>query len=99
MKLWKASTARSTQSSPLISRHRAEPWSGSFFSSVAGGGASSAGTSGTVSVNRLRLQLAGGQDDKGLRPGMIVGHRQMYVDGVAFRRKGVKPRLRSAGEL
>jgi hypothetical protein len=30
---------------------------------------------------------------------MIVGHRQMYVDGVAFRRKGVKPRPGAAGEL
>jgi hypothetical protein len=52
-----------------------------------------------MSVNRSRLQLAGGQDDEGLGPGMIVGHRQMYVDGVAFRRKVVKPRFRSTRQL
>ena len=45
------------------------------------------------------LQLAGGEDNEGLRPGVIVGHGQMYVDGVAIRRKGVKPRLGAAAEL
>jgi hypothetical protein len=54
--------------------------------------------SGTVSLNRSGLQLAGGQDDEGLCPWVIVGHGQMYVDGVAFRRKGVKPRLGSSGK-
>ena len=96
MKLWKASTARSTHSRPLISRHRAEPLSAFFL-----------GAGGRLPRRSLRygfgqqsrLQLAGGQDDEGLSPGMIVGHGQVNVDGVAFRRKGVKPRLRSAGEL
>src|SRR3954447_24674741 len=99
MKLWKARTARSTHNSPLISRHTALPASIFFGSSAVGGGASSAGASGTVSVNRSRLQLAGGQDDEGLGPGMIVGHGQVYIDGVAFWRKVVKPRFRSTGEL
>ena len=30
---------------------------------------------------------------------MIVSHGQMYVDGVTFRRKCVKPHLGSAAEL
>ena len=104
MKLWKASTARRTQSRPLTSRHRAEP----FDSSCAGAGVAAASSAvgllaesdafGTVSFSLL-LQLAGGQDDEGLSPGVIIGHRQMYVDCVAFRRKGVKPRLRPAGKL
>src|SRR4029079_13855941 len=45
------------------------------------------------------LQLAGVQDHESLCPGGIVGHRQMYVDGVAFRRKGVKPRPGATGQL
>jgi hypothetical protein len=44
------------------------------------------------------LQLAGGQDYEGLRPGMIVGHGEMYVDGVAVRRKSVKTGQGTAGE-
>ena len=97
MKLWKASTASRTHSRPLISRHRAEPLFSSF--SAAGGTAGSVAlASGMVSLSLL-LQLAGGQDDEGLRPGIIVGHGQMYVDGVAFRRKGVKPSLGPAGQL
>src|SRR5436190_22329779 len=97
MRLWKASTASRTHNRPLISRHKAEPLPSSL--SAAGGAAGSVAlASGIVSLSLL-LQLAGGQDDEGLGPGMIVGHGQMYVDGVAFRRKGVKPSLGPAGQL
>ena len=44
-------------------------------------------------VVQSSLHLVGREDDEGLRPGMVVGHRQMDMDGVARRRKGVKPRL------
>jgi len=98
MKLWKASTARSTHKSPLISRHRAEPllscWTGVVAVSSTGGVVAS----GTVSFSLL-LQLAGGQNDEGLCPGVIIGHRQMNVDCVAFRSKGVKPRFCTTGKL
>jgi hypothetical protein len=85
----------------LISRHKAEPFASSFVS--AAGAADSSVFSGSLVLGTesfsLLLQPAGGQDHESLSPGMIVGHRQMYVDGVAFRRKGVKPRPGPAGEL
>jgi hypothetical protein len=95
-KLWKARTASSTQKMPLTSRHRAEP----LLSSVLAGGAagSSVLASGIVSFSLL-LQLAGGQDDEGLRPRMIVGHSQVNVDCVAVRRKGLELRFRAIGYL
>ena len=96
MKLWKASTASSTHSSPLTSRHTAEPLS-SFFS--ADGTAGVGARLGNQFAQHSGLQLADGEDNEGLRPGVIVGHGQMYVDGVAIRRKGVKPRLGAAAEL
>jgi hypothetical protein len=96
IRLWNASTASSTQKMPLTSRHNAEP----LLSSVlAGGAALSSALAWGIESSSLLLQLAGGQDDKGLRPGVIVGHGQMYVDGVAFRRKGVKPSPCSAAQL
>src|SRR6478672_8205987 len=98
MKLWKARTARSTHKSPLISRHKAEPLLSCSAGVVAVSSAGGLLASGTVSFSLL-LQLAGGQNNEGLRPGVIIGHRQMYVDCVAFRRKGVKPRFGPAGEL
>src|SRR6185437_16673683 len=101
MRLWKASTATRTQNRPLISRQRAEPLL-SFFASAAGAAGPSGPicslVSGIESLSLL-LQLAGGQDHECLRPWVIVGHRQMNVDCVAFRRKCVKPRLGSAGQL
>ena len=94
MKLWKASTASSTQSRPLISRHKADPCR---LRLVARRRAHRAGAS-VTSVGQSGLQLARGQDDEGLRPGMVVGHRQMNIDGVAVGRKGVKPRPGAAGQ-
>src|SRR5438105_387397 len=91
MKLWNASTARSTQRSPLISRQRTEPLLSCSAGVVAVSSTGGVLASGTVSLSLL-LQLAGGQDNEGLCPWVIISHRQMYVDCVAFRRKGVKPR-------
>ena len=96
MKLWNSSTARSTHNRPLISRQTAEPLV-SFFAGA--GTADRVGARLGNSLAQSGLQLAGLQDHECLRPGIIVGHRQMYVDGVAFRRKGVKPRPRSSGQL
>src|SRR5574338_1651019 len=97
MKLWKARTATSTQNRPLLARHPAEPLS-SFFS-AGGTAAVSPPASGTVSVNRSGLQLASDEDHEGLGPRVFVGQSQIYVDGVAVRRKGVKPRPGAAGQL
>src|SRR4051812_16458729 len=79
---------------PLTSRHSAEP----LLSSVlAGGAALSSALAWGVESSSLLLQLAGGQDDKGLRPRMIIGHSQVNVDCVAVRRKGVEPGLCAIG--
>ena len=50
-------------------------------------------------VGQSGLHLACVKDDKRLRPGVIVGHGQMYVDRVARRRKGVKRIAGAAGQL
>ncbi len=97
MKLWNARTASSTQSRPFTSAPDRAVRGFRFFGSVVPA-AAAWGRDGFFTLGQSGLHLAGVQDHEGLRPGVVVGHRQMHVDGVARRRQRVKPRSGAAGQ-
>src|SRR3569623_1037592 len=109
MKVWKASTARTSQKIALSSAHQSVPCF--FFESASAisvaGAAVSFGWSVIGNAGSLLLVLLtqgsssgdGSDDDECLGEGMVVGHRLMNLREVALRRHRVKPCAGAAGQF